>query len=227
MGKRPYDIERCKVCRYRGYLDYDTQLCCNYMWITGKARILLPKREDGQCPAYEPGEQEFSQITQIAVHVPTDRPMYKYKFDKDQMQALYDEGMNDREIAMELGCHEKTVGLWRRREGLPGNGARKKCYYDPEVFLAMYNKGYSDNRMSMLTGYHTSIIAAWRKSNHLPPVSRGGKEPEIDRKKMRELYDQGMFDSQIAHELGCSDSAVRHWRMRAGLPAQTKREDLK
>ena len=227
MRRRPYDIKTCMRCRFRGFLDYESQLCCNYLWITGKARILLPKREDGRCPAFEEGEQEFSQITQISMHVPKDRPMYKDKYLKDQMRNLYDQGLNDRQIAVEMGCNEKTVASWRRKEGLPAVGAKKKeQWYDPELLQKMYDMGYSDSRMSRQTGIHPSVIANWRREHNLPILSKGGKEPVFDRDRMRELYDQGLFDSQIAALVGCTQSAVRHWRQREGLKAQTKREDL-
>ena len=224
--RKTYDPAFCRKCRFRGFFDYDTQVCCNYLWITGKPRILLPPREDGRCPAYEEGDQEYSQITQIAVKVPTDRPMYKTQYVKEQMKALYDKGMIDREIAAEMKCHEKTVALWRRKEGLPANRKYKPAV-DPKVFESMYKLGYSDQKISKLTGCHHSVVANWRHKNDLPPVDKGGKKPIFDRARMRELYDRGLYDSQIAREMGCNESAVKHWRDKEGLKAQTKREDLK
>jgi len=230
--RRTYDKTFCQRCRYRGYLDYDTQVCCNYMWITGTPRISLPKREDGLCPAFEEGELEVSKVPPPMVGEPKERPTMRDPNERTadrfkQMQALYDQGLTDREIGEEIRCSERTVSSWRRRAGLPGNGAKKKHFYDPEVFQKMYDMGYSDARMSKLTGYHHSVISNWRNKNGLPPVNKGGKEPVFDRARMRELYDKGLFDSQIAKELGCTESAVKHWRDKVGLPAQTKREDLK
>jgi len=230
--KRPYNIETCKRCRYRGFLDYDTQICCNYIGITGHARSLLPPREDGQCPAFEEGELQSLPIPRPMVGEPKERPEPRSPADSmadrfKQMQDLYDQGMTDREIGEEMRCSERTVSSWRRRAGLPGNGAKKKHFYDPEEFRKLYDQGYSDARISKMTGYHHSVIANWRNKNGLPPVNRGGKDPIFDRARMRELYDKGLFDSQIAKELGCTESAVKHWRDKVGLPAQTKREDLK
>jgi len=233
MRKRPYDIERCKVCRYRGYLDYDTQLCCNYRGITGHSRLLLPKREDGLCPAFEEGEMEAPKVPPPMVGEPKEKPQPKRQSEKmlnrfKQFQDLYDQGMTDKEIGDEMSCSERSVSSWRRRAGLPGNGAKKKRYYDPEVFRKMYDMGYSDVRISLLTGYHHGVIANWRKLNGLPPTSNGGSPPKFDRGEMRRLYDQGMSDREIAQRMGCSSTVAMHWRKAEGLKANSrKKEDRK
>lgn len=46
----------CPRCVYNGSLNHGTSdTFCAYGLITGKARIKLPKREDGRCPAFSSG----------------------------------------------------------------------------------------------------------------------------------------------------------------------------
>jgi uncharacterized protein YjcR len=41
---------------------------------------------------------------------------------------------------------------------------------------------------------------------------------ECDWEKAKKLYDQGMNDAEIGNAIGCSRSAVNHWRLRNNLP---------
>ena len=47
----------------------------------------------------------------------------------------------------------------------------------------------------------------------------------FDQRKMRELYDAGLRDYQIACEMGCTVDTVRSFRKRNGLPGWLERPD--
>ena len=49
---------------------------------------------------------------------------------------------------------------------------------------------------------------------------------EIDSKRARELYDQGLTDKQIAVRLGRHDNSICGWRLRHGLPPNKKKAHL-
>ena len=42
------------------------------------------------------------------------------------MMELWKAGLNDSQIARELGCNSNTVGKWREKNGLEYNKTRKK-----------------------------------------------------------------------------------------------------
>ena len=47
------------------------------------------------------------------------------KYDPEQMRHLYDEGLNDREIAEKMGCTNTTVLTFRQKNNLPPNAQRR------------------------------------------------------------------------------------------------------
>ena len=53
MTTEPTLYTECPRCVYNGSLNHGTaDTFCAYGLITGQARIKLPKREDGRCPAF-------------------------------------------------------------------------------------------------------------------------------------------------------------------------------
>lgn len=212
--------EICERCKYRGFLDTETQYaCCDYLYVTGHPRSSLPPREDGLCPGFEEGKREYSRIVQNITNVKQEpRPM---KYDGELMRRVYDRGGTDGEIAAATGCSKSTVVSWRRRNGLPPNPAPPvEPWYDREVLMALYRKGYSDKRISMLIGCSATTVGRWRAKNNLPMVKVSITKPErFERETMRELYEKGMNDKQIADAIGCGPSTVQRWRIKEGLVA--------
>ncbi len=51
--------------------------------------------------------------------LPPRKPEYKREFPPEQLRALYDKGLTDREIAEAAGCSKYTVEAFRHRERLP------------------------------------------------------------------------------------------------------------
>lgn len=120
---KTYPTEECASCRYRGTLSSavgENGPCCDYCFLTGHSRLLLPPREDGICPGYKEGERERVIVapTVTARKKPKHRPM---KFSHEAMLSLYAQGLNDAQIAKELRAVPSTVRKWRRRNSLPTN----------------------------------------------------------------------------------------------------------
>lgn len=116
--------KQCASCRYRGSVSSSrgtTGPCCDYCFLTGHSRLLLPPREDGTCPAYEEGERARVIVAPTLVSYKTPvrhRPM---KFSHEALLSLYAQGLNDSQIAKEIRAVPSTVRKWRHRNGLPTN----------------------------------------------------------------------------------------------------------
>ena len=117
--------EECAVCMYQGVFEFPVMNYCGYSLMTGHTKLGLPKRADGRCPAFKHGEKEQGESFAGREVTPI-RKRRKTKYPPDQMRQLWEQGLFDREIAEQLGCAERTVSTWRRREGLPSQRTRKK-----------------------------------------------------------------------------------------------------
>lgn len=101
--------EKCLSCRYiqSGY--------CDYASITGHCRIKICPPGD-KCTVYEPAPgQKAPESLPLdgAKKTPTAQD-YRWR----QMRELYEQGLNDKEIASEMGCSRTTVRQWRHSESL-------------------------------------------------------------------------------------------------------------
>jgi len=115
----------CRECKYRGMLEYPEMAYCNYSLTTGHTKLGLPKRKDGLCPAFDNGEKKQGERF-ASREVTALRKRRKTKYPHDQMRQLWEQGLFDREIAEQIGCGERAVSMWRRREGLPSQRERTK-----------------------------------------------------------------------------------------------------
>ena len=113
--------EECIVCEFAG-----EKLECNYCWITGRCRTAMPKRPDGGCPAFKRGKPARGESFAGREVTPLRKPR-KTKYSREQLRELWERGLNDREIADEMGCAERTISTWRMREGLPPQREMRKC----------------------------------------------------------------------------------------------------
>lgn len=219
------DAKLCEQCRWRGYIDAD--LCCDYMYITGHARTVLPPREDGGCPVFEAGEREFSGIVQTLLPPTKNVVKRTMVYDEAIMRAAYDNGGTDKEIAEAVGCGKSTVWKWRQFRGLPPNLAPPtEPKFDRVAMMALYKKGYGDKMIARMMGCTHATVFRWREKNDLPPVSmKIWQSTSLLASKMRGLYDQGKNDREIAEAVGCGITSVQRWRHAAGLAAQRWRKN--
>lgn len=114
---------RCGGCIYRaaetsGYL-------CDYAAITGHTRMAVPITECRHFQAGSPIAQmnrvgwngEVKPILQDRKARKRGRPRYDWGIARE----LYEQGLNDHQIAARLGCRHGAVFEWRKREGLEAN----------------------------------------------------------------------------------------------------------
>jgi transposase len=76
---------------------------------------------------------------------------------------LYDQGLNDREIAEDLDTSQALVCIWRRRNGLPSVMSRRLAGYQELYYL-----GLTDVEISKVFGVCASVINEWRLRRGLP-----------------------------------------------------------
>ena len=206
----------CRKCIYRGILAGTTDLMCDYAWITGHCRITLPKRPDGQCPAFDEGEPIQREVLFMERPIKIVRQR-KMRFSHEKMLELYMEGKSDSEIGRETGCDKSTVFSWRHRNQLPANEHVNEPKYDGARFRELYDQKLSDHKIARECGCTESTVARWRRTEGL---KSWGHLKRIDPAKARELYDQGLNDLQIAEALGCGETTVGSWRKNNGIPSQ-------
>lgn len=99
----------------------------------------------------------------------------------------------------------------------PGQGK-----YDWALAKQLYDAGKNDAEISRELGCTANTVRLWRGRNKLASHAPKGFPPKpqkYDWEKGRALYDAGKNDAEIARELGCTDHAVRNWRVRRQLPA--------
>lgn len=86
---------------------------CDYASITGHTRMAVPPEK---CISYEPEKGEMGELIRKT----------RAKPDWAAAMILYERGMNDAEIAAQMGCSRYTVQGWRYRNKLHANCGKGK-----------------------------------------------------------------------------------------------------
>lgn len=142
-------------------------------------------------------------------------------------RELYEQGMSDRQIAEALGIGPGSVWYWRKMNGLPPVAQERP---EPPRFGELYNKGMTDREIAETTGQSKRKVQTWRYKNHL---KANQKEPTLNldlaerHRKMRELYDRGMNDVQIAEATGMAEKTIAKYRKAQGLPPHMRERKCK
>ena len=124
----PYICHR-KSCKYHSGSVNGCKESCGYFFITGETKHSHGCVGPGECSLYAKGSRLQAPRTQPTVS--PKRPKLqgekirkrnrRPKYDWEHGRELYEQGMNDHEIAAALGCDPNTVWNWRGREGLSAN----------------------------------------------------------------------------------------------------------
>lgn len=161
-------------------------------------------------------------------------PSEETKAKYSQFRALYDQGMNDSEIAAETGSIRKTVCDWRKQNKLPPHVRRNYRDWDAddERFMPLYNRGMTDTQIADVFRMNPWNVRDWRQQKGLKanvvPRKCGGRKPWKDWARedslIRPLYERGLNDAQIAKEIGINPRTVCDWRHRFNLPAHGRKK---
>jgi hypothetical protein len=95
-------------------------------------------------------------------------PSSKYVKATDDMLtrriALYDQGLNDRELGAALGMTHKAIIAWRKREKLPANSPAHTPHTPAQTAAKWeaYNAGEPDSVIAERAGCNPVAIRRWR-----------------------------------------------------------------
>lgn len=91
---------------------------------------------------------------------------------------------------------------------------------DRDLLKGYLEQGLSLDQMGTLAGKHPSTISYWLGKHGLRANGADRHSPKgaINRDSLAELVDQGLTLSEIGAEVTRSDSTVRYWIRRYGLP---------
>lgn len=80
--------------------------------------------------------------------------------DPEMVRKLYEEGLNDAEIAKRLGCSKSPVCTCRNRLGLPSK--HKNAVVPVEQAKKLWAEGLNDGEIASRLGLMPKTIMAWR-----------------------------------------------------------------
>ena len=82
--------------------------------------------------------------------------VHKRKLEDHELMRLYKDGLNDSQIARELGVSATAIKHWRIKNGLKVSK------------MDLWEAGKNDCQIAKIIGCTTSAICQWRKRNSLP-----------------------------------------------------------
>lgn len=114
------------------------------------------------------------------VKVPKPRKARPGKLDKNKAYALWQEGLNDKEIGMRCGVTSNTIWNWRQKNNLernspPGGGTESRDQRDREEMMRLYKEKWTDREIAEKLKCSRKTICAWRNRNKLPPNGQIGR----------------------------------------------------
>ena len=144
---------------------------------------------------------------------------------------LYEQGLNDREIAEKCGVSLWSIFSWRKRRNLPSISERigskrgkKLTKNEDEKRVKLYEQGFDDREIAEKRDVSQTVISSWRrKHNLLSTVERGKKSggpplgKEENERRMK-LYKHGLNDREMGEKLGLTSESISYWRKKNDLP---------
>ena len=133
--------------------------------------------------------------------------------DGARARELYDAGLSDWEIGLELGVDVGQVLKWRRGEHLQPNNPRDVGASLDAAIRERYGNGLTDHAIASELDISPDTVRNWRLREGL----RANSHARIDEARAMEMYQDGASDTQIAHALGATAGGIRGWRQRNDL----------
>ena len=134
-----------------------------------------------------------------------------------QRLELYQQGLNDREIAERLGTHPNTILRWRQRRKPSAHDAK----VDPGEVRRLHTQGLNDTQIAHIFKVDPSSISYHRRKMELP------SNRKLDPETIRHSWKKGLSNKQIANKLGVDRSTIYYHLRKMGLPANRQRRPSK
>ena len=131
----------------------------------------------------------------MANTTPTVQPS---ELNTEAMRRLYDGGLNDTQIAAELGISRRSVWTWRQAVGLPAPSTRRRQGIRPKGRPAAAKRPPAPKAA--------------------PAPRKRGPRIRLDEAAAMAAYTAGKTDREIAEERGCTANTIANWRKRMGFP---------
>ncbi|MCS7367272.1 MAG: helix-turn-helix domain-containing protein [archaeon YNP-WB-062] len=147
----------------------------------------------------------------------------KPRINVDELIKLYNEGLNDREIAMRMGVTPAKVRYWRIKLNLPSKH-RCKLKVDVNRIIELRSKGYPMHRIARELGVSYGTIEYWFHKLKIKPL-RVRRVRRIDRMQLVKLYFDGLTYGEIADRLGISPYTVGAIVSKLGIAYRRKGSD--
>ena len=228
---------RCATCAYRASdaTPAKEHPGCNYLLLTGHSRLkevyrllkvdrMTDKVREAMRPArclnYRKGDKPI-RTDDVQILLPGSMASHR-RFDRERAGELYKIGLNDREIADELGCAHETVRRWRQNEGLGHNythGAKP-----PERILSLYEAGETDKEICSELGLSSGYLCKWRMKRGLRP--NPSTEKLLRQERLRMLR-EGHSVRGIAEREGVTPAAIYKWMRDHGLRASAEPKEAR
>lgn len=103
-------------------------------------------------------------------------------------------------------------------------GGRVAAVLPEDEMMALWKQGRNDAQIARSLGMKDNRVKRWRQRKGLPPNwNFGSNRLILDWEKARELYEQGLSDSEIGKAVGCSNQSIKNWRDREGLVSKNRK----
>lgn len=147
------------------------------------------------------------------------------KIDRSKVKKMVDMGIDDGEIAEELGCTEETIKHIRCKE----LGIKKKQKIDRDKVYEMLKEDKDDQEIADELGYAKNTIKGIRVEEFGMKKTRGDRRTNrLGLGLLRELFDNDfrVRRSELPDEFKSSNRAMVAYRKlrQGGLPVKMKRE---
>ena len=157
--------------------------CCKWACIVGGLPAcewwehhegLRPCPGGADCTVYEPSGRKVFSAEVKKKKTPKPRKERKRKINFEAARKLYDQGLNDREISMQIGVSDSSVARWRNAEGLPPQFPRRAQKFSREEARKLHALGLTDAEIGATLGMKGETIKKWRQSAKLPANKKKG-----------------------------------------------------
>lgn len=146
------------------------------------------------------------------------------EIDEKEFLRLYEQGLEDEEIAKELNLTKTFIYNYRRKLNLDSQHDKKRKL-NQQKFLQLLEEGKNDSEMGRILGVSNTTIHYWREAL-TDKESNFEYTRKFDIEKFLDLYYSGLNYIQIAKELGCSKSAIQEYGQSLGLTSNLYNKDI-
>ncbi len=150
---------------------------------------------------------------------------------RNKGKELWEQGLNDREMAEAIGCSRTSANSWRKAENLESNKTGIVEDQLDDYGRRLHNEGFSDQAIADKLGCALGTVFRWRKRRGLEPNCCAGSEDWYaclgcieKNSQLMKLHELGLTDREGAIAMNVTYAAYRIRRLKLGLRANPRRK---